>query len=255
VQKKTISLSVEGINIVGEIYSPQDDDVESPALCICHGIPSGKPAEPTDGGYPLLAERFCDAGFVTVIFNFRGTGVSGGNFDMMGWVMDLGTVMDYLWSLPEVDKSCLCLMGFSGGAAVSAYVAAHDSRVSKVVLCACPAEFGALVLEETGQSSIEHFRRIGMIRDEDFPPSVEAWSQGFQHIAPLRWIESISPRPLLLLQGTEDDVVNADQTLRLYNRAGEPKEMALVEGGGHKLRLNEEAMDIALRWLTQKFKK
>jgi len=250
-EKRGISLTVEGINIVGELYLPEEGGKALPALCICHGIPSGKPADPTDGGYPLLAEKFCTAGFVTLIFNFRGTGASGGNFDIMGWVKDLEAAIDYLYSCPEVNSSRLCLMGFSGGAVVSAYVAAHDPRVSKVVLCACPTGFRDLADQEWWRPQIDHFRHIGIIRDKDFPPSADRWLKGFNHAAPLHWIDKIAPRPLLILQGEEDDLVEVSQAWRLYEKAREPKEIAIIKGGGHKLRLSQEAMDTALKWLKR----
>ena len=169
-QRSRISLVVNGISIIGETYFPEDDGGQFPALCICHGIPSGKPAIPTDGGYPQLAERFCQAGFATVIFNFRGTGVSGGNFDMMGWAKDLGAVIDYMWSLRQVDRSRFCLMGFSGGAAVSTYVAANDSRVSRVVLCACPAEFRGLIEEEDVNWEVQEEGVTRTYEVKDFSP-------------------------------------------------------------------------------------
>jgi len=250
-EKRGISLTVEGINIVGELSLPEEGGGALPALCICHGIPSGKPADPTDGGYPLLAEKFCTAGFITLIFNFRGTGVSEGNFDIMGWVKDLEAAIDYLCSCPEVDTSHLCLMGFSGGAVVSAYVAARDPRISKVVLCACPAEFRDLTDQGWWKPQIDHFRRIGIIRDKSFPHSVDHWLKGFNHTAPLHWIDQIAPRPLLILQGEEDDLVEVSQAWCLYEKAREPKEIAIIKGGGHKLRLSQEAMDTALSWLKK----
>jgi len=250
-EKRGISLTVEGINIGGELYLSEEGGKALPALCICHGIPSGKPADPTDAGYPLLAEKFCTAGFITLIFNFRGTGVSGGDFDIMGWVKDLEAAIDYLYSCPEVDNSHLCLMGFSGGAVVSAYVAARDTRISKVILCACPAEFRDLTDQEWWRSQIDHFRRIGIIRDKGFPFSVDQWLKGFDYAAPFHWIAKIAPRPLLILQGEKDDLVEVSQTWRLYEKAREPKEMVIIKGGGHKLRLSEEAMDTALKWLNR----
>lgn len=248
---RQVSLGIDGLDIAGEACFPDGERASLPALCICHGIPSGSPPDPSDGGYPALAATFCAAGFITLIFNFRGTGASGGNFDIQGWARDLEAAMDYLYSCPEVDRQRLYLMGFSGGAAVSACVAARDPRVKGVVLCACPAEFRGLVLEENALSSIEHFRRIGIIRDRDFPPSVDGWLQGFRHVAPLRWIDRIAPRPLLLLQGAEDDVVDVSQAWLLYHKAREPKEIAVIEGVGHRLRLDRGAMDRALRWLKK----
>ena len=247
---RPVTFKVDGIVISGEIRIPENGG-PFPALCICHGIPSGRPADPNDKGYPLLAEKFCSAGFVTFIFNFRGTGPSGGNFDMMGWTRDLLGAIDHLQSFPQVDKSRIYLMGFSGGAAASAYVAAHDERVSRVVLCACPSEFRRIVVEKKADFSIERFRQIGLIRDEDFPPSVEEWTNNFRQVTPVDWIDRISPRPLLMLQGKEDDLIDEEQAWRLFEKAREPKEIAIVEGAGHRLRLSNKAMDIALDWLQR----
>jgi len=247
---RPINWEVDDITIVGELRLPEGG-AKSPALCICHGIPPGKPADPGDKGYPGLADRVCRAGFVTPIFNFRGTGASGGNFDMMGWVRDLGGAIDYLHSCPQVDQSRIYLMGFSGGAAASAYTAVHDARVARLVLCACPAEFRRIVVEKRADFSIEHFRQIGLIRDREFPPSLDDWTNNFREVTPINWIDRIAPRPLLMIQGKDDDLIDEEQAWCLYEKAGEPKEIAIVAGAGHKLRLSDQAMDIALDWLKR----
>lgn len=247
---RPVNWKVDDIVIVGELRLP-DGAAKHPALCICHGIPSGKPADPNDKGYPDLADRFCRAGFVTLIFNFRGTGPSGGNFDMMGWAHDVKGAIDYLHSCPQVDQSRIYLMGFSGGAAASVYATAHDARVVRLVLCACPAEFRRIVTERAADFSIDRFRQIGLIRDNDFPPSLDEWANSFREITPVNWIDRIAPRPLLMLQGKDDDLIEEEQAWRLYEKAGEPKDIAIVAGAGHKLRLSDQAMDIALTWLKR----
>jgi dipeptidyl aminopeptidase/acylaminoacyl peptidase len=249
-RREPFTLDVDGIPIVGELFSPGAPE-SVPALCICHGIPSGRPADPGDGGYPHLAARFCSAGFATVIFNFRGTGSSGGNFDMIGWTLDLQAVVGFLHTHPAVDRSRVYIMGFSGGAATSAYVAAHNHGVTRVVLCACPAEFRKFTGPHRDDFSLDHFRQIGLIRDDGFPPSVDDWFNSFREAAPIRWIDRIAPRPLLILHGEDDDLVDVEQARRLYEKAREPKEIAIVEGAGHKLRLSDRAMSIALEWLLK----
>ena len=109
----------------------------------------------------MLAERICLQGFAVFIFNFRGTGASGGNLGILGWTRDLKATIDYLCTLPEVDGSHLSLLGFSGGAAVSVYVAAQDKRVSSIVTCACPAEFTFLINADEPQSSIDKKGKLG----------------------------------------------------------------------------------------------
>ncbi|MFC1983371.1 alpha/beta hydrolase, partial [Chloroflexota bacterium] len=133
--KENVSLEVDNITLRGQLYLPGNEP-QYPIVCVCHGIPSDKPPDPTDGGYPLLAETIYREGFMVLIFNFRGTGKSGGNLDLPGWTKDLRAAIDYLWSLDKADKQRLSLLGFSGGAAVSVCVAAQDGRVSSVAACA-----------------------------------------------------------------------------------------------------------------------
>ncbi len=44
------------------------------------------------------------------------------------------------------------------------------------------------------------------------------------------------------------------EATRLYNAAGEPKELFVVGGGGHRLRFNRMAMKKALSWIIQRLR-
>lgn len=249
---KAVALKVDGIDILGQLYLPGNKS-QYPTICVCHGIPSGIPPNPDDGGYPELAERICREGFAVLIFNFRGTGASSGNLDLLGWTRDLKAIIDYLWTLPEVDRPHLSLLGFSGGAAVSVYVASQDKRVSCVVTCACPAEFTFLTEVDKLQSLVDHFRHIGAIRDEDFPPSIEDWFNNFGLISPIKYVAGIAPRSLLLVHGNLDEVVEVSDAYRLYAQAGEPKQLTTVDGAGHRLRQNDKAMATVIGWLKSQY--
>ena len=243
-----ITLIIDSISIIGRLFLPKGEGPH-PAVCICHGIPSDKPKEKEDGGYPELAERMRREGFAVFIFNFRGTGESGGNLDLTGWTRDLSASIDYLWALLEVDRTHLVLLGFSGGAAVAIYIAACDARVSCVAACASPAEFTFLSDVDQPQQVVDYFRGIGVIRDEDFPETTEEWLDGFNLIRPVDYVASISPRPLLLVHGDKDDMVDICHAHRLYEKAGEPKRLAIIDGAGHRLRQDERAMQRVMGWL------
>ena len=195
---KPVVLEVDNLEIVGQLDLPGGVDQPSPTVCVCHGIPSGNPPDPNDGGYPLLAEKICQEGFVVFIFNFRGTGASGGNLDLVGWSRDLKAAIDYLWGVPEVDRSHLSLLGFSGGAAVSVFTASQDKRVSSVIACACPSELTFFAKSANPSSLIDHFRRIGAIRDKEFPESAAEWLGGFEMVSPIRHGDRITPLSVTL---------------------------------------------------------
>jgi len=127
--KTDISLQSEGLKLKGEVYFPYSQDWEpSPALCLCHGIPGGGPPDPNDPGYPALAERFSQSGFITAIFNFRGTGDSEGNFDIAGWTRDL---VSQSWALAPVQLSPSMLLLKTRGFHHSLYAPAPRSFASQ----------------------------------------------------------------------------------------------------------------------------
>ena len=241
-------LQVDGISIVGQIFLPGKDAVY-PVVCLCHGVPSGSPSDPGDGGYPALAEYICNRGYAVFIFNFRGCGDSGGNFDLLGWTRDLQAVVDYLYNLDNVDKARLYLVGFSGGAATSVYVGSKDERVSGVAACACPAHFGLLEERDKPEATIEHYRGIGLIRDDNFPPSVVGWFDNLRQVTAFDYVAGIAPRSLLLVHGACDETVPVSHAYDLFARAGEPKELVVLEGAGHRLRQEPGVVSAIMEWL------
>ena len=50
---------------------------------------------------------------------------------------------------------------------------------------------------------------------------------------PIDYVRRIAPTPLLIIQGTEDDLIDWHTAERLHEAAGEPKELLIVEGASH----------------------
>lgn len=65
-------------------------------------------------------------------------------------------------------------------------------------------------------------------------------------------VGDLSPRPLLLIHGTQDDVLPDTCSREIYRRAGEPKQLLLYPGCGHGL---DECRDLVdrdlLTWIRQ----
>lgn len=252
--REEFRLESDGILLAAALFVPEDASLH-PGLILCHGMPAGPRLSgeqvgsgEEDPGYPELAERCARAGFVTLIFNFRGTGQSGGNYHPLGWARDLEAVLDWMGQLPQVDAKRIALLGSSMGAAVAMYVAAHRPEVAAVVSYAGPAAMGP---RPNPADAVERLRESGLIRDTDFPPDLDAWSRESVEISPVEWIGKISPRPLLLLHGDADDLVPVENAFTLYQQAGEPKELRLLPGAGHRFRSEPAALETALEWLLR----
>ncbi len=254
-EAKGFVLTRSGVEIRGKVlYPPGGEGV--PLVIFCHGIPSGDPAVPGDPGYEGLAERFLERGVAACIFNFRGTGDSGGDFSLPGWMEDLTIILEEAGSGRGAFEGCLpdrmALMGFSGGAAVSIVCAARRPGMRALVSVSSPADFAHLITREGIGGFIAHARRIGIIRDPAFPPSEDEYYEEMQACRPVREVHRISPTPLLIVHGDADETVPVREAHLLYEAAREPKEMIIVPGGGHKLRHHAEAMDRAVGWLLER---
>jgi len=146
------------------------------------------------------------------------------------------------------DQDVDVIFGFSGGAAVSVYVAAQDPRISSVAACACPADFFLLTEADKAETYVDHFREMGAIRDDDFPPSTQGWLEGFRKVSPIDYVSQIAPRPLLIVHSKDDDTVSISHAHRLHEKADEPKKLVELDGADHKLRHDDRVVDTVIEW-------
>lgn len=249
IKREDFRLDVKGTAIAGSWFADEGSSL-LPVVVIMHGIPRSKPL-PGDRSYNVIAERFARQDFLSVLFNFRGTGLSEGDISMAGWAEDLFAVIEYSRGLSRALPDRLALLGFSAGGALAIYAAAHDPRVAAVVAGSSPAEFSFLRDIMPASGWIKLFKQIGLIRSPDFPRSPYEWQKEFKLIEPAKWIDKISPRPLLLIHGEDDEVIPFEQARTLYDKAGEPKELVPVPGGAHRLRADNRALQIAEDWLVR----
>jgi len=250
---RDLAIDNGGIILRGTVMLPSHGG-PWPLVIICHGIPSGVAVE-GDPGYGALAARFVEQGAAACFFNFRGTGQSDGNFSLPGWASDLEAVLDEAEKgegpFEGVDSGRKALMGFSGGGAVCIVCAAEREGFRGVAALSSPAKFTRLMPRENMGAFISHARSIGIIRDDRFPASEEEYYREMVSFDPEGKIARLAPTPLLIVHGEQDDVVPVEEAYGLYAAAAEPKEICIIKKGGHKLRLNPEAVDKAVSWVMR----
>ena len=241
-ERRALRIKSGDTELSGEIFRPGGP---APLVVLCHGIPLSLP-DPCDPGYPELASRICESGRSVLFFNFRGTGGSGGDFSLGGWRRDLEAVMCLA---SEEAESGLYLAGFSAGGALAIRHAAEHGGVSGVAVFAPPARFEDVFPREHTGAFIELAREVGIIRDPRFPPSPDWFYQDLKGNAAIDWVQRLSPVPLLVVHGEDDQVVPLEQGLRIYEAAGEPKMLRVLPRGGHHLRHDSRSLECLLDWL------
>src|SRR5690606_21628309 len=167
-------------------------------------------------------------GWTVLAFNFRGTGRSEGDFSLGGWLADLRAAVDHLLTVERVGGVWLC--GASTGGSVAICAAAEDQRVQGVAALSARADFDDWASHP--RRFLEHARDIGVVRDPDFPRDAERWVRELREIRPVTAAEKLAPRPLLLIQGSDDDEVPSIDARVLADCHGHA-ELRIIGGAGH----------------------
>ena len=242
----------EGIIIKGRLFFPvAKPSKQYPVLIICHGIPaSSLSTSPTDPGYEGLALDFTSIGIACVIFNFRGCGDSGGDFNIMGWTRDLEAVHLKVVDTPYIDPTRIIILGFSGGGAAAIRVTADTERVYGLALGAAPAHFKMFVRDPA--DIIKDFKARGIIRDSDYPTDVHRWLKAFDDIEPRHWINHFKGKHILIVHGDSDELIPIEHAHELHGNAPAGiSELVIIPGGAHKLRHNEQSIQAIKNWILR----
>jgi uncharacterized protein len=125
----------------------------------------------------------------------------------------------YLRARPETDGSRVGIVGYSLGSQIGVAVAAALPAVRAVVVAA----------------------------GGDLPDGSPLTTIARTVADPIRAVRRLQGRPLLMIHGHHDRTVTPAQAKRLYDAAGEPKEIRWFEAGH---RLPTEAITGAVEWLA-----
>nr|MDO8083158.1 CocE/NonD family hydrolase [Candidatus Freyarchaeota archaeon] len=246
IKSEKISILSSGVRLGGTLFFPEAPK-QIPGVCICHGIPrDNKPVE--EKRYPALAEKFCERGYAALIFNLQGTSGSEGEFSFSGWSRNVSDAISYLASSPRLDPRRLGLMSFSGGAFVSWSVVAHDSRIKAFASCSSPSDLTKMRVIEEG---IKYAKKSEILRITNVEKTRKEVRTDLQKLNPLNWAGKISPRPVLIIHGDQDEVVPVQSAYELYENAKEPKKILIFKNADHVIRNNEDAMKAVTDWIVK----
>jgi len=237
-----------GLTLAAHLARPSQGGAGA-ALVLCHGFPAGPGGAATSAQtYPALADRLAaDTGWTVLVFTFRGAGGSEGNFSLGGWRDDIVAAVDKLSTDAAVRG--VWLAGSSTGGALAVCAAGADARVRGVATLAAPAAFDDWASD--GQRFLATCRDIGVVRDADYPPSLEAWVRELREVRPLDVIGDLTERSLLIMHGTDDDVVPLADARALADASHGAAELRVINGAGHRLRHDPRAIALLTGWMER----
>lgn len=195
------------------------------AVICCHGMLSGK-----DGAkHTRLASELEKLGIATIRFDFAGRGESQGELFDMTFSNEVEDVDAVIGWLGKQGIHRIGLFGSSMGGAVALLTAARDERV--VVVATLAAVGYPSAIEERYPREAQSFTERGYIDTEHGRIGKAFYDDALQHdvVAAV----SILRAPILVMHGTEDDVVPQTDALDIASSARNAT-LDLVEGGDHQ---------------------
>ncbi len=202
----------------------------APAALLLHGFNLKKEHMALAAGTELLSQGIASLAIDLPLHGERFTGYftpPSSPFEMMRlWRAaqeECRLALQFLAGHPELDRNKLCLIGYSLGAFLGLKVAADEEYLRAVILAA----------------------------SGDLPDYVPFSGMVRMLADPIQWVRQLKGRPLLMIHGRQDTIVSPDLAERLFNAAGEPKQIEWFDSGHI---LPQEAMRKAADWLVETLK-
>lgn len=158
------------------------------------------------------------------LFDYRGYGRSEGVPDLPGIVADTEAAFAAMLDLSETRATPVIIFGQSLGGALAAYFAgnnSHRDRVAAVIVDSAFSDYQGIVREKAGSAWLTWAIQ--------YPA---AWTVSNKY-SPMEHIARISPTPLLIMHSKADQIIPFHHAQVLFERAGEPKQLWLLENEGH----------------------
>jgi fermentation-respiration switch protein FrsA (DUF1100 family) len=217
-----VVMTEDGLDLVGWFIPPQNEAV----VMLQHGYKGNRI------GMLEEAEMLYKHGYGVLLMTVRAHDLSEGEVITFGYyeVQDLEAWYQFLLTQEEVDPAKIGILGNSMGGSLAIQYAAHNERIKAVVV---QSAFSSL--DDTVSTSVEAFTGLPAF---PFGPMIVFWAEvelgeDSSLINAKEWIAQISPRPILLLHGGRDLMIDQKSAERLFQAAGEPKELWIEPELGH----------------------
>jgi fermentation-respiration switch protein FrsA (DUF1100 family) len=224
----TLEFHAGGEAIPGILLLPRDP-VPAPGVLLLHGYSSRKEHVSEGVGGSLMRHGIASLAIDLPLHGTRGDPLQAqaarNPLALMGiWrqaLKEARLALGYLRARKEIDRDCTAVAGYSLGSFLAVLTAAEDPAVRAVVLAA----------------------------GGDLPAGTPLSAVARTVADPIRAVRKLRGRPLLMVHGTGDRTMKPEQAQRLFDAAGEPKELRWWNAGHI---LPAPAIDYAAEWLRER---
>ena len=216
-----------------------------PLIIFAHGYKGYKDW----GAWNLMAEKFAEAGFFFVKFNFSHNGTTlenplefddleaFGNNNFSKEMSDYDEVLNYFSTHPKVDSEKIAIIGHSRGGGISVIKAFEDDRVKLLISLAGVSNFK---YRFPNQQRFEDWKTSGVFYSENGRthqqmPHYFQFFEDFENNErrfDIQFAAQHLEKPFLIIQGTNDDAVK-DKEAHLLHEWAKNSQLEMIENANH----------------------
>jgi fermentation-respiration switch protein FrsA (DUF1100 family) len=225
-----LTFQSRGNTVVGNLFKPDgvDQGAQCPAVVVTHPFGAVKEQVPT-----THARLLAGHGFITLVFDASYQGESSGEPHFSEFpsarVEDIRCAVDFLSIRPDVDPGRIGALGICAGGGYTVNVSQTEMRI-KAVAGVSTFNVGSARRDGVGGTQSAEYPEIDPNPRFMGTFALSSLSQQTAFF-PFEGIELISPRPLLLIAGSEADTLYMSQNA--IEKAKEPKELHIIDGASH----------------------
>jgi len=221
----------------------------SGVVVVVHGFPPDRgPRGLIPASLVSMSESIASqSGFRVLGCCLRGVGMSEGDFSLDGWLQDLSSIVD--WAASLSPSGGVWIVGLGLGGALALCVASADPKVKGVAALSAPATFSDW-MSDPGEA-LSFAKEMGLIGPQADSVDVSQWARPFAEIDPLACAGKLGDRSVLVLHGSDDEIVPVADSRRIVGVVGASAELRVLQGAGHRLNSDPRAVALILGWLER----
>lgn len=254
-EAKVVRFNSDSIQIVGDFFE-SDSDKPSPCILILHGTHVLGRRQPI---ILSVAKEFQKLGYSVLSIDFRGYNESQDpqsvkSIDDLDFAQDVIAAIDYLHTLPSIDKSRIYILGHSFGAGVALSTISREERVNRYILFGAPRRVRERILNPLSPDRTMLLKKnIGNMKlSYDVDSTIVLKSIETRDIE--KYISTMSsqthPNRYLLIDGETEDPKDLKFYKNIANQLGKNSEYRTIKGSDHYLNtgffMQKEAYDIKI---------
>ncbi|MGB5556348.1 MAG: alpha/beta fold hydrolase [Flavobacteriaceae bacterium] len=212
------SVSFTSINdrkVTGLLSIPKNRQGPLPVIILMHGLGDHKAVDYVEfgnnlllkNGYAVMRIDICDHGQRKkdeYDFDLTGTYKYWTRNVISQTVFDLRRTIDFIETRKELDAARIGYYGISLGGIIGTVFCGVDERVKVPVVALAGGQLNLLYKKDAFSKEAKDFVSI---------------------IEPLNFVSQISPRPLLMLNASNDEIIPPTMSTLLFDKAKAPKEI------------------------------